>query len=92
MSIRAVRETLRIELEKVTLTSRAKLAKPSSLAYQRSQVSEETGPAAHALRKCELYSLMRRCDRPCWAGGCHYGGPGLAHEELNGLVIGGVHP
>jgi hypothetical protein len=39
-----------------------------------------------------LLYLLCMCDHPCQADSCHYGGPGVGHEKLNGLVISGVYP
>jgi hypothetical protein len=47
----AVRDNLRVKLEKVTLTSRTKIAAPSSLADQRNQESQQIGPAAELLEQ-----------------------------------------
>jgi hypothetical protein len=38
-----------------------------------------------------LFYILCRCDHSCWADGCHYCGPDLGHEKLNGLLICGVH-
>jgi hypothetical protein len=45
----AIRQNLRLKLEKVSLKSKAELAEPSSLAYQRNMPVVWIRPAAEAL-------------------------------------------
>jgi hypothetical protein len=50
----AIRQNPGLKLEKVTLTSRRKLAESRSVAYQRSGPSEQIGRAVEAKGKMEF--------------------------------------